>query len=125
MPLGKELGEFSANFTSVRVVEVDGDQTVIEGNYDGETTGPLSGVVTGTLTFSGTNERGSLEDKGVGYLATGESLTGTGRGVYWLTSPGVWETRAGITLSNGATMVAESTVTLETRSMKGKLFELA
>ena len=124
MPLGKEIGEYSANFTSIRIAEINGDQRVIEGNYEGDVTGQMAGQVTGTMTFTGTNDRGSVSDKGVGYLATGDALSGEGGGVYWLTAPGEWEVRAAFTLTGGQTLVGEGQIKLADRSMKGKIFEL-
>ena len=118
MPLGKEIGQYSANFTSLRIAEVNGDQRVIEGNYEGEITGQMAGQVTGTMTFTGTN------DRGVGYLTSGDAISGSGGGVYWLTSPGEWEVRAAFTLATGQTFVGEGQIKLEGRSMKGKIFEL-
>ena len=125
MPLGKEIGEYSGKFTSIRIAEIDGEERVIEGNYEAEITGQMTGTVTGTITFTGTNDRGTTADKGVGYLASGESIVGQGHGVYWLTKPGVWETRAATTLSSGQTLVGEGTIQLDGLSTKGKIFELA
>lgn len=124
MPVGKEIAAYTSKITSIRIVEVDGDQRVIEATYEAEVTGQITGTITGTQTFTGTNDRGSIVDKNVGYLASGDSVTGEGTGVYWLTKPGEWETRLALSLSSGQTIVGEGTIDLASRSEKGKAFEL-
>lgn len=123
MPLGKEIGTFSAKITSIRTLEVDGDKRTLEAIVDGEVSGQMTGVFMDTATFAGTNDRGSINNKGVGYLGT-ESVNSEGSGTYWLTKPGEWETRGAITLSSGQTMVGEGQIKLASRTWEGKIFEL-
>jgi hypothetical protein len=125
MPVGKELGNFEAKFTSVRTVEVRGEQVITEGSYMGKVSGELSGTVTGTVTFDGTIERGTISGQSVGYLDAGGVLPGKGQGVYWSDSQGKWQTRAGFVLPEGM-MVGEGEITLADGEFtwSGKIYEL-
>ncbi len=123
MPTGKEIGSYKSKSTSMTVTNIDGDQRTIEVNMEGEVSGQLSGTVVSTVIYTGTNDRGSYSDKGVGFLESGV-LHGEGMGVYWLEKPGEWETRGAVTLGNGQTVIAEGRVNLAKRTWNGKLFEL-
>lgn len=126
MPVGNEIGAYNGTFTSIRVLENDGDNRVLEGSYTGTVTGALSGTVVGTMTFSGTDAGGTLSDKGLGYLDSGDILSGRGHGLYWGSGKGVWETRAAFLLNGEQKLVGEGQITLSGTevSMSGKIFEL-
>ena len=124
MPAGKEIGTFDAKITSIRVVEINGDERVIEGTYEADVTGQLSGLATGTMTFRGLNDRGTFSDLGVGYLDSGAALSAQGQGVYWQAESGRWEVRAAYQLGDQH-VVSEGTINLEKRSLTGKIFELS
>jgi hypothetical protein len=125
MPVGNEMGSFEAKFTSVRTVEINGEEVITEGSYMGKVSGQLSGTVTGTATFSGTNERGTLTALGVGYLDSGDVLPGKGQGVYWSDGSGKWQTRAAFMLPD-AMLVGEGQIALADGEFtwSAKLFEL-
>ena len=125
MPVGNEIGSYEAKFTSIRTVEVHGDERIIEGTYMGQVSGGLSGTVSGTVTFTGTNERGILSDQGVAYLDSGDVISGKGQGVYWSDSSGQWETRAAFMLPEQM-IVGEGQINLSDGafSWSGKIFEL-
>ena len=125
MPVGNELGSYEGTFTSVRTVEIHGEERVIEGTYMAKASGQLSGTVSGTMTFSGTNERGTISSLGVGYLDSGEALTSKGQGVYWADGSGQWQIRAAFMLPEQM-IVGEGQITLSggVFSMGGKIFEL-
>jgi hypothetical protein len=125
MPVGKELGAYAGTFTSVRIVENDGDRRIFEGSYSANVSGQLNATLLGTMTFSGTDKRGTLSDRGVGYFDTGEILAGKGQGVYWLNGNGNWEMRAAFILPEQAP-VGEGQVTLTkgVLTLSGKIFEL-
>lgn len=122
MPRGKEIGEYSTQATSIRVVGI-GEDRQIEVASEGTVSGQMAGTVLITAVFSGPNDRGSYTDCSVGYLETG-TAEGSGRGAYWLSSTGVWETRGIVQLDSGQTVIAEGQVKLADRSWSGKLFEL-
>ena len=59
MPVGKQLGKFDGKFNSIRIVEVNDDNTrILEGSYSAAVTGDLAGTAKGTMTFDGAAERG-------------------------------------------------------------------
>jgi hypothetical protein len=125
MPLGKEIGSFSGKITSVRVLEINGEERVIEGTYEAELSGQMAGTGTGTLTFRGLNDRGTVTDLGVGYLASGDVPSARGQGVYFLSGKGQWEVRSAYLLGDQP-IVSEGQITLKNGSfsLKGKIFEL-
>jgi outer membrane lipoprotein SlyB len=126
MPVGNELGNFEAKFTSVRTVAINGDEVVTEGSFMGKVSGQLAGTVTGTTTFTGTaTGGGTMTGLSVGYLDSGDVLPGKTQGVYWSTSTGNWETRAAVMLPD-ANVVVEGQITLADGEFtwSGKIFEL-
>ena len=124
MPQGKELGEFNFKSSAVRVIALDGDERTIEISVEGEVTGQLSATVLDTVTFRGTDDRGSYAEKAVGYLGSGDAASSEGAGVYWLTKPGEWETRGVVQLDLGQKLISEGRVELATRTWSGKIYEL-
>ncbi|MEM7542830.1 MAG: hypothetical protein AAF384_14785 [Pseudomonadota bacterium] len=88
MPVGNELGQFNGTFTNVRTCEVDGDHMVVEGSYTAKVVGSIDGTAVGTMTFSGTNDRGTLSDLGAGYMSSGEVSPYKASGVYWKSGDG-------------------------------------
>jgi hypothetical protein len=128
MPVGNELGNIESKFTSLRTVEINGEEVVTEGSYMGRVSGQLSGTVTGTATFTGTvgaTARGTMTALSVGYLDSGDVLPGKGQGVYWATSTGNFETRAAFMLGDQM-IVGEGQIALADGEFtwSGKLFEL-
>ncbi len=125
MPVGNEIGSYEAKFTSVRIVEIHGEERVIEGSFMGGVSGQLSGTVSGTATFTGSNERGTLTTLSVGYLDSGDVLSGKGQGVYWSDSSGKWETRAAFMLGEQM-IVGEGQINLSDGEFTwtGKILEL-
>ena len=125
MPVGKEIGSFNGDFTSVRIREINGEERVIEGTYEIQVSGQLSGIATGTITFTGSNDTGVVADLGVGYLDSGDVLSAKGQGVYWSGDKGAWEVRSAYLLG-GQAVVSEGQVILDGGkfSLKGKILEL-
>ncbi len=126
MPVGNEIGNFEAKFTSVKTVPINGDEVVTEGTFMGKVSGQLAGTVTGTATFTGpTKGAGTMTGLSVGYLDSGDVLPGKAQGVYWSTSTGNWETRGAIVLPDGM-MVGEGQIALADgeATWSGKIFEL-
>lgn len=125
MPIGKTLGKYNGAFSGVRTVDVDGDSMVVEGSYTAKVSDALDGTAVGTMTFSGTNDRGSLKDLGAGYLSSGEVVPYKATGVYWKSSQGNWETRAAVIMGDQM-IVVEGTVSMSDDgfSLKGTVLEL-
>ena len=125
MPAGNEIGSYEAKFTSVRTVEIHGEERVIEGSFMADVSGGVSGTISGTATFTGTNERGTLTTLSVAYLDSGDVLSSKGQGVYWFGGNGKWETRAAFILGDQMS-IGEGQITLldGVFSWAGKLVEL-
>ena len=125
IPAEKEIGGYDGKFTSIRVCEINGEERVIEGTYEIRVSGELSGTATGTMTFTGLNERGTFSDLGVGYLDSGDVLSAKGQGVYWSGSKGQWETR-GAWMLGDQMIVGEGQITMDDGifSLKGRIREL-
>lgn len=126
MPAGKELGTYSGKFSSIRVVEVGEGTRILEGTYSGTVSGQIKGIAKGTMTFDGRTERGTFNDKGVGFFASGEVVNSKGQGVYWQGSQGNWEIRGGFALGDQM-VVSEGQVIMDGEEvlLKGKIFELS
>ena len=87
--------------------------------------GQLNGTVTGTVTFSGSNDSGTMTGLSVAYLDSGEVLPDKGQGVYWSGGNGKWETRAAFLLPD-AMMAGEGQISLADGKFtwSGKVLEL-
>ena len=125
MPVGKGLGEYKGTFSSIRMCEINGDQQIAEGSYTAKLSGELSGTAVGTMTFSGSNERGTMTDLGVGYLDSGDVTSYKAHGVYWASSQGNWETRQAVVMGD-QTLVVEGQITMSDGvfSLNGTVSEL-
>ena len=126
MPVGNEIGNFEAKFTSVKTVAINGDEVVAEGSFMGKVSGQLAGTVTGTTTFTGpTKGAGTMTGLSVGYLDSGDVLPGKAQGVYWSTSTGNWETRGAVLLADQKVVVeGQIALTNGEFTWSGKIFEL-
>ncbi len=100
MPVGKQLGKFKGSFSSVAITDRNRDVDTVVGSYMAKVTGDIAGTASGTMTFTGSNERGLLKDLGMGYLDSGEAAPYTAQGVYWATKQGNWETRAAVIMGD-------------------------
>jgi len=125
MPVGKELGKYKGTLTSVRVCESNGGDEIVEATYTAKMSGQMSGTAVGTMTFTGSNERGMLGDLGAGYLDSGGVESYKGHGAYWANSQGSWETRGAVVMGDQM-LVVEGQVTMSegTFSISGTVSEL-
>ena len=125
MPAGNVMGSYDGKFTSVRTVEIHGEERIIEGTFMADVSGGLSATICGTATFTGTNERGTLTTLSVAYLGSGDAVPSKGQGVYWSGDNGKWETRLAFILGDQMS-IGEGQITLSDGvfSWAGKLVEL-
>ncbi len=125
MPVGKQLGEYQGTMTSVRYCEASGDEGLVEGSYTAKMSGEMSGTAVGTMTFTGSNERGTLTDRGAGYLNSGSVESYIANGAYWSGSQGNWETRAAVVMGDQM-LVVEGQITMSDGvfSLSGTVSEL-
>lgn len=125
MPTGKSIGQYAGEFSSVRVCDISAGEQVMEGSYQAKVSGDLDGSAVGTMTFAGTNERGTMTDLGVGYLKSGDVTTYKANGVYWANGQGQWEVRAAVVMGD-QTLVVEGQINLadDGVTLAGKILEL-
>jgi hypothetical protein len=125
MPVGKTLATYEGTLTSVRVCEGSGGEEIVEATYKAKMSGEMSGTAVGTMTFTGSNERGTLGDRGAGYLDSGGVESYKAAGAYWATSQGNWETRAAAVMGDQM-LVVEGQITMSDGdfSVSGTVSEL-
>ena len=125
MPVGKQLATYKGTMTSVRVCETNGGDEIVEGTYTAKMSGEMSGTAVGTMTFTGSNERGTLADRGAGYLDSGSVESYVANGAYWSGSQGNWETRAAVVMGDQV-LVVEGQITMSDGvfSLSGTVSEL-
>ena len=93
MDVGKELSTYDGVFSPLRTREVNGDETVVETTYSTKTSGDLAGTAMGTMTLSGTIERGTITELGNLFLDAGGGGPYRSQGVYWVDGTGNWQFR--------------------------------
>ncbi len=125
MPVGKELAKYKGTMTSVRVCETNGGDEIVEGTYTAKMSGEMSGTAVGTMTFTGSNERGTLTDRGAGYLDSGSVESYKAHGAYWSGNQGNWETRQAVVMGDQM-LVVEGQITMSDGvfSVSGTVSEL-
>ena len=125
MPVGKELAKYKGAMTSVRVCETNCGDEIVEGTYTAKMSGEMSGTAVGTLTFTGSNQGGTLTDRGAGYLDSGSVESYKAHGTYWSGSQGNWETREAV-IMGGQNLVVEGQITMSDGvfSLSGTVSEL-
>jgi hypothetical protein len=93
-------------------------------NLEGTATG--FGTVIGTLTFLADApgaKSGRTTWLGAGYLDNGDTLQGSGDGVYAEIGKHKWRVRAIVRISNGSLLLSDGEVSLEGRTYKGTLYD--
>ena len=120
MAKGKQVGEYSLKFTSLKYSPGPAGSTLIEGNCEGTATG--FGTVHGTGTFVG-GKSGTLSWCGASYLDNGDQTSAGGSGTYESSGKHRWHTIGYLQLSDGRALISEGEIDLATRSWNGKLFE--
>lgn len=124
MGIGKEAGEFSLESRGVTVSEQSctggGSITV---DYEGTATG--YGFVASTVTFT-VREAGAKEGtttaNNIAWMENGDSLGGSGSGVFTSTGVNTWRVRATMLVSDGTLLISDGEVSLAERTYKGKIY---
>jgi len=125
MPIGKELGSYSAKATSITKDLDSSGNSVFVLNLEGTVSGGWSGTVLSTLiTSTGDFQTGTYTTSVAVYLDDGSVLTGEGTGVLKSAGAHQWQLNGTDLVSDGTIIASESILTLADRSMSGKLFEI-
>ena len=120
MAKGKQIGEFSLNFTSLTLTPGPAGSVVIQGNCEGTATS--FGTVLGTASFVG-GKSGTLSWCSSAYLEDGEQLSSSGSGTYESIGKHRWRTLGFLQISDGRSLISEGEIELAKRSWVGKIFE--
>jgi hypothetical protein len=122
MAVGKRIGEFSLKATTITLTPGPAGSVLLQANYEGTGTG--FGTVLGTLSAASAGQKsGTWSWCAAAYLDNGDSVTGTGQGIFQSDKPNRWRTQGGIQLSDGRMIILEGEIDLATRSWTGQLFE--
>jgi hypothetical protein len=124
MGVGKEAGEFSLESRGLSVSEPSsaggGSITV---DYEGTATG--YGFVASTVTFT-VRETGAKEGtttaNNIAWLENGDSMGGTGSGVFASSGVNTWRVRSTMVVSDGTVLLSDGEVSLAERTYKGKIY---
>ena len=125
MAIGKEVGTFSANSTSIKVsVDSDGGR-VFEINYEGTVSGGWTGTVLSTMTARTHDyQTGTYTADVVAYLDNGHILSGQGAGVLSGLGNHKWQINGVDLVSDGSRISAEGVMSLADRNFSGTLSEI-
>jgi hypothetical protein len=123
MTKGKQLGEWSVKFTSFTLTPGPAGSTLVQGNFEGTSTGEIAGTQLGTVTFVG-GKSGTYTLCGTVYLDNGDEVSFPGNGTYESTGKHHWRTQTVYHGSDGSSGIGEGEIDLATRSWTGKAFEL-
>jgi hypothetical protein len=124
MGVGREAGEFSLESRGLTVSEPSctggGSITV---DYEGTATGYgfVSSTVTFTVKEAGAKE-GTTTANNVAWMENGDSMSGTGSGVFTSSGVNTWRVRATMVVSDGTVLLSDGEVSLAERTYKGKLY---
>lgn len=126
MPLGKSVGEFSLESTSITYQKETHGRQLISINMEGNLTGgDESRAVLGTLELDQ-----KLEDKdgtytwfGREFTIDGEARSARGAGFYRYSGSNHWELRGYIVFLDGTNVAIEAEMHLASRSLKGTLYD--
>jgi hypothetical protein len=124
MGIGREAGEFSLESRGLTVSEPSctggGSITV---DYEGTATG--YGFVASTVTFT-VREAGAKEGtttaNNVAWMENGDSMSGSGSGVFTSSGVNTWRVRASMLVSDGTVLLSDGEVSLAERTYKGKIY---
>jgi hypothetical protein len=123
MATGKQVGEYSAKFTTLTFSLGPHGSTLIQANAEGSATG--LGTVLGTGSFVvGGGKSGTYSWCGISYLDNGEQVASNGVGTYESIGKHRWRTvTPAVHQSDGSILAFEGEIDLATRTWTGKLFE--
>ena len=124
MTVGKAVGEFSFTSTSVTLSTTPDGGASSQVNLEGTASG--YGAVLGTMTFFAAEpgaKSGTTSWTGSGYLDNGDTVGGTGHGVFQESGTHKWRVRSIIQISDGTVLLTDGEIALEGRSYNGTLYE--
>ena len=126
MAIGKEVGKFNANSTSITAsVDSDGARVFVI-NYEGTVSGGWTGMVLSTLTAKSNDfETGTYTADVVAYLDNGQILTGQSAGILKSLGGHKWQLNSVDLVSDGSRVSTEAIMSLADRNLSGSLSEIS
>lgn len=126
MAIGKEVGKFNANSTSITASVDAGGTRVFEMNYEGTISGGWSGMVLSTMIARSDDfETGTYTAEVVAYLDDGQILSGQGSGVLKSLGGHKWQINGVDLVSDGSRISVEGVMSLADRNLSGSLSEIS
>ncbi|MFT5692439.1 MAG: hypothetical protein ACI92E_001773 [Oceanicoccus sp.] len=126
MPLGKSVGEFSLESTSITYQKVTHGRQLISINMEGNLTGgDENRVILGTLELDQKVEDkdGSYTWFGREFAMDGTARSVSGAGFFRNHGSNHWQLRGYIVFMDGSNVAVEAEMHLASRSLTGTLFE--
>ena len=125
MPIGKEVGSFTAKATSIEKDVDAAGNNVFTLNFEGSVSGGWNGSVVSTMTSTTSDyQTGTYTSTVSVYLEDGSVVEGAGSGVFRSVSGHKWQLNGTDLVSDGSCIASESLLTLADKSLNGKIFEI-
>ena len=126
MAIGKEVGTFSTNSTSITSsVDANGDKVFVM-NYEGTVSGGWNGMVLSTLTARSSDfQTGTYTANVTAYLDDGQILTGEASGLLKSLGGHKWQLNGVDLVSDGSRIASEGVMSLADRNFSGTLSEIS
>lgn len=122
MAKGKQIAEMTLRGTGMTFTPGPGNSTLVQVNLEG--TSDHYGVVARSAIFSSAGgKQGTYTVSGAGYLPGGETVTGSGQGVFESTGLHAWKTCETFTFADGSRAVFEGRLDLAERVWVGQVYE--
>lgn len=123
MPIGKEIGSYTAKATSIEKTVDAAGNSVFTMNFEGTVSGGYDGSVLSTLTATTSDyQTGTYTSTVSVYLNDGSVVTGAGSGVLRSVGTHEWQLNGTDLASDGTCMASEGAMKLADKSLKGKIF---
>lgn len=125
MAIGKEIGTWTSNATSI-TKEVDGaGRHLFTLNCEGKVSGAWNGSTLMTVRVTSSDlKSGTYTATAAVYLDDGTAMTADGAGVLGSAGAHKWQMNGSALVEDGSRIAFEGTMSLGERSLNGKLFEI-
>ena len=126
MAIGKEIGAFTSQVTSMtKSIDDQGDHSFVM-NIEGSVSGGWSGAVVGSITATSKDMKsGRYTAEFAGYLEDGSIVTGSGSGILSTSGKHQWQLNGTALLSDGSGVATEGSLVLADRSYNGAMFAIS
>ncbi len=124
MAVGKEIGTFNMQSTSIRLVASGEHVTTAEVNFEGEISGEFACTALATMTVASKDgHNGTYRIAARCFMSDGEIVDAVGDGKTTSSGGQKWTVAGVATMSNGRKTAVQGEIDLARRSYVGKMFE--